>query len=102
MPLPSSDRSIKGQTGLSCNDSGICGPVVRRQSGALAENKVRPTLEATAGNLIEEVPGTDITVLLEFLERLEQLLDTPLSNDTLLYGMDGKFYAPMLSTSRHL
>ncbi len=69
------------------------------QSGALTENKVRPTLAATAGNLIEEVPGTDITVLLEFLERLEQLLDTPLSNDTLLYGMDGKFYAPMLSTS---
>ncbi|OIN67621.1 NAD(FAD)-utilizing dehydrogenase [Exiguobacterium sp. KRL4] len=68
-------------------------------SDALAENKVRPTLEATPGNLIKEVPGTDISVLLEFLKRLEYLLETPLSSDTLLYGMDGKFYAPMLSTS---
>lgn len=66
----------------------------------LAENKIRPTLEATAGHLMEEVPETDITVLLEFLNRLELLLETPLSPDTLLYGMDGKFYAPVLSTSR--
>ncbi|WP_426354322.1 NAD(P)/FAD-dependent oxidoreductase [Exiguobacterium sp. R-39] len=69
------------------------------QPHALAESEVRPTLEATPGNLIEEVPATDITVLLEFLERLEHLLETPLSPDTLLYGMDGKFYAPVLSTS---
>jgi len=69
------------------------------QPHALAESEVRPTLEATPGNLIEEVPDTDITVLLEFLERLEHLLETPLSPDTLLYGMDGKFYAPVLSTS---
>ncbi len=69
------------------------------QPHALVENKVRPTLEATPGNLIEEVPDTDITVLLEFLDRLEHLLETPLSPDTLLYGMDGKFYAPVLSTS---
>ena len=68
-------------------------------SDALAENEVRPTLEATPGNLIEEVPDMDIRVLLEFLDRLEQLLETPLSPDTLLYGMDGKFYAPVLSTS---
>ncbi|MDI3234617.1 NAD(P)/FAD-dependent oxidoreductase [Exiguobacterium antarcticum] len=68
-------------------------------SDALTRNKVRPTLEATPGNLIKEVPGTDISVLLEFLERLRYLLETPLSPDTLLYGMDGKFYAPMLSTS---
>jgi len=66
----------------------------------LAENNIRPTLEATAGHLMEEVPETDMTVLLEFLNRLELLLETPLSPDTLLYGMDGKFYAPMLSTSR--
>lgn len=69
-------------------------------SADLAENEVRPTLEATAGHLMEEVPETDITVLLEFLNRLELLLETPLSPDTLLYGMDGKFYAPVLSTSR--
>ncbi len=68
-------------------------------SADLAENKIRPTLEATAGHLMEEVPETDITVLLEFLDRLELLLETPLSPDTLLYGMDGKFYAPVLSTS---
>ncbi|RDB32991.1 NAD(P)/FAD-dependent oxidoreductase [Exiguobacterium sp. RIT594] len=68
-------------------------------SADLAENKIRPTLEATAGHLMEEVPETDITVLLEFLDRLEHLLETPLSPDTLLYGMDGKFYAPVLSTS---
>lgn len=66
----------------------------------LAENNIRPTLEATAGHLMEEVPETDMTVLLEFLNRLERLLETPLSPDTLLYGMDGKFYAPVLSTSR--
>nr|WP_251132279.1 FAD-dependent oxidoreductase [Exiguobacterium sp. s100] len=66
----------------------------------IAHNQVVPTLEATPGNLLDEVPDTDLTVLLGFFERLERLLETPLSPDTLLYGMDGKFYAPVLATSR--
>ncbi|KSU48334.1 NAD(FAD)-utilizing dehydrogenase [Exiguobacterium indicum] len=65
----------------------------------LSRNTVIPSLTASPGNLHAEVPAEDLLVLEAFLERLEQLLEVELPGDTLLYGLDGKFYAPMLETS---
>jgi len=65
----------------------------------LSRNTIVPSLTASPGNLHAEVPTKDLLVLEGFLERLEQLLEVELPGDTLLYGLDGKFYAPMLETS---
>ncbi|WP_127578887.1 NAD(FAD)-utilizing dehydrogenase [Paenibacillus koleovorans] len=64
----------------------------------LTGNRIQPTLHADAGYLPEEIPAPYIPILLRFLERLEHFLEEPLDEDTLLYGMDGKFYAPVLET----
>jgi uncharacterized FAD-dependent dehydrogenase len=65
----------------------------------MSQNSVRPTLEAEAGNLLQEVPGLYTQSLLKFLEALEQVLEEPIDEDTILYGLDGKFYAPRIETS---
>ena len=65
----------------------------------LLHNGIIPSLAASPGDLHAEVPAEDLLVLDGFLERLERLLETELPADTLLYGLDGKFYAPMLETS---
>ncbi|WP_368915616.1 NAD(FAD)-utilizing dehydrogenase [Exiguobacterium acetylicum] len=65
----------------------------------LLHNGIIPSLAASSGDLHAEVPVEDLLVLEGFLKRLERLLETELPADTLLYGLDGKFYAPMLETS---
>ena len=65
----------------------------------LLHNGIIPSLAASPGDLHAEVPVEDLLVLEGFLKRLERLLETELPADTLLYGLDGKFYAPMLETS---
>lgn len=69
------------------------------KSSDLAQNKVRPTLAAEYGCLLQEIPDLYVQALLEFLHSLEQLLAEPLDEDTILYGVDGKFYAPIIETS---
>ncbi|MDQ6468471.1 NAD(FAD)-utilizing dehydrogenase [Exiguobacterium acetylicum] len=65
----------------------------------LLHNGIIPSLAASPGDLHAEVPVEDLLVLEGFFKRLERLLETELPADTLLYGLDGKFYAPMLETS---
>lgn len=65
----------------------------------LLHNGIIPSLAASPGDLHAEVPVEDLLVLEGFLKRLERFLETELPADTLLYGLDGKFYAPMLETS---
>ncbi len=65
----------------------------------LLHNGIIPSLAASPGDLHAEAPVEDLLVLEGFLKRLERLLETELPADTLLYGLDGKFYAPMLETS---
>lgn len=66
---------------------------------SLAANSIKPSLVADTGYLPDEVPQIYLTAAREFFLRLEQLLQQPVSADTLLYGLDGKFYAPEKSTS---
>ena len=44
----------------------------------------------------QEVPQLYIEGLKEFLLRLEQFIQEPIDQHTLLYGIDGKFYAPTI------
>ncbi|MBH0229689.1 NAD(FAD)-utilizing dehydrogenase [Halobacillus yeomjeoni] len=63
---------------------------------SLEGNKVVPSLVAQPGNIHDEVPECYIQVLMEFLRRLEDLLEEPIDMDSLIYGIDAKFYEPKL------
>lgn len=65
----------------------------------IAQNGIQPSLEAEGGNLVDEVPEKFVRGLLEFLDALQNLLGEPIDDDTLVYGMDGKFYEPKIRTS---
>lgn len=62
-------------------------------------NQVQPTLYADHGNLMDELPFLYVDMLQKFFARLELLLKEPIHPDTLLYGVDAKFYAPILKTN---
>jgi uncharacterized FAD-dependent dehydrogenase len=64
-----------------------------------ASNCIKQTLKADWGNLIEELPDSYIQISLSFIEALERLLGTSVDEDTIVYGVDAKFYAPMLDTT---
>lgn len=48
-----------------------------------------------------ELPPLYIEGLKEFLLRLEQFIQEPIDTDTLLYGIDGKFYTPTIKLNNH-
>lgn len=65
----------------------------------LTLNSIKPSLDADCGHLADEVPAIYLSAVAEFFQRLGQLLGQPVSADTLLYGIDGKFFAPEKVTS---
>ncbi|MGH0438336.1 NAD(FAD)-utilizing dehydrogenase, partial [Bacillus pretiosus] len=70
----------------------------------MKHNRIQPTLQGDYGDygdLNTEIPRLYIEGLKEFLLRLEQFIQEPIDKDTLLYGIDGKFYAPTIKTNNH-
>jgi uncharacterized FAD-dependent dehydrogenase len=68
----------------------------------LRKNTVQPTLHADAGNLYQEVPVFYLEMLERFMHRLQKLVGEPLDEDMLLYGIDAKFYAPIIETNTYM
>ncbi|MCI0766107.1 NAD(FAD)-utilizing dehydrogenase [Bacillus sp. TL12] len=68
-------------------------PTVERM---MKYNRIQPTLQGDYGDLNKEIPPLYIGALKDFLLRLEQFIEEPIDKDTLLYGIDGKFYAPTI------
>ncbi len=68
----------------------------------MSNNRVKPTLHASYGDLSTEIPALYIKILHGFLERLECLIEAPIDEDTLLYGIDGKFHAPIIESDEVL
>jgi Uncharacterized FAD-dependent dehydrogenases len=66
-----------------------------------SRNSIRGTLEGEGGNLYDEIPVIYIEALLRIFESIEKLIDKEIDKDTLLYGIDAKFYEPEISTSVH-
>ena len=62
----------------------------------MEHNRIQPTLQGIMENLNQEVPQLYIEGLKEFLLRLKQFIQEPIDQHTLLYGIDGKFYAPTI------
>jgi len=67
----------------------------------MKHNRIQPTLQGDYGDLHTEIPPLYIEGLKEFLLRLEQFIQEPIDKDTLLYGIDGKFYAPTIKINNH-
>ena len=67
----------------------------------LTKNSVKPTLQGECGNLYNEIPKIYIEGLLRIFESMENLTGKEISNDTLLYGVDAKFYEPEINTNVH-
>lgn len=67
----------------------------------MKHNRIQPTLKGDYGDLNTEIPPLYIKGLKEFLLRLEQFIQEPIDKDTLLYGIDGKFYAPTIKINNH-
>lgn len=68
---------------------------------SMGNNRIQPTLHANLGDLTTEVPLLYIQILLEFLDELEKMIGESVDDDTLLYGMDGKFYSPIIETDEN-
>ncbi|MGH0675628.1 NAD(P)/FAD-dependent oxidoreductase [Bacillus luti] len=68
---------------------------------SMKHNRIQPTLHGDYGDLHKEIPPLYIEGLKEFLLRLEQLIQESIDQDTLLYGIDGKFYAPTIKINNH-
>ncbi len=67
--------------------------------GQLFRNSIKPSLDCEGGNLYNEIPKVYIEALLKIFESMESLTGKKISMDTLLYGIDAKFYEPEISTN---
>lgn len=67
----------------------------------LIKNSIRPTLAGECGNLYNEIPKIYIDALLKIFKSMENLIGKKISKDTLLYGIDAKFYEPEISTDKY-
>ncbi|MHB9149236.1 MAG: NAD(P)/FAD-dependent oxidoreductase [Thermoleophilia bacterium] len=69
----------------------------------LARGVVQPTLgEVTPGDLSFALPYRHLRDILDMLEALDRLLPGVGGRDTLLYGVEVKFYSSRLQLDRHL
>lgn len=68
---------------------------------SMEHSRIQPTLQGDYGDLNQEIPQLYIEGLKEFLLRLEQFIQEPIDQHTLLYGIDGKFYAPTIKINNH-
>ncbi|MBN8191268.1 NAD(FAD)-utilizing dehydrogenase [Bacillus sp. NTK074B] len=74
---------------------------LHRRTTSLEGNLINPSLDGGVGSIWEEVPDQYGNALLEFLACLEELIGEKVHPDTLLYGLDAKFYEPKLQTDRN-
>jgi uncharacterized FAD-dependent dehydrogenase len=67
----------------------------------LTKNSIEATFEGEGGNLYNEIPKIYIHALLKIFELIKNLTGKEINMDTLLYGIDAKFYEPEISTDEH-
>lgn len=72
---------------------------LNRKTSNLNYNYISPSIDAEYGNLHDEIPTLYTVALEKFLNSLESLIGEKINKDTLLYGVDAKFYEPKLYTN---
>lgn len=68
----------------------------------IAECTVRPTLAATPGDLSLVLPGRILDGIVEMLCQLDRIAPGTANDDTLLYGVEVKFYNVEVALDEHL
>ena len=68
----------------------------------LSNSTVRPTLTATPGDLSLVIPKRQLDDILEMLQALNKLAPGTTNDDTLLYGVETKFYSGRIKLDSNL
>lgn len=74
----------------------------RSNEKRLAEGLVRPTLAATPGDLSLVLPKRILDGIIEMIYALDKIAPGTANDDTLLYGVEVKFYNMEVELSEHL
>ena len=62
----------------------------------------RPTLKATAGDLSLVIPKRQLDDIIEMIYALDKIAPGTANDDTLLYGVEVKFYNMEVQVNEHL
>lgn len=68
----------------------------------IEESTVRPTLAATPGDLSLVLPGRILDAIVEMIYALDKIAPGTANDDTLLYGVEVKFYNMEVALDEHL
>ena len=74
----------------------------RSTSKRIEENTVRPTLNATPGDLSLVLPKRILDGIIEMIHALDTIAPGTANDDTLLYGVEVKFYNMEVDLDEHL
>jgi hypothetical protein len=74
----------------------------RTNEHRLGQSFVRPTLDATPGDLSLVLPKRHLDNIIEMIQTLDKLAPGTANHDTLLYGVEVKFYSSRLQLSSEL
>ncbi|MGI6118069.1 MAG: NAD(P)/FAD-dependent oxidoreductase [Bilifractor sp.] len=74
----------------------------RSNAQRIAEGTVRPTLDATPGDLSLVLPKRILDGIIEMIYALDKIAPGTANDDTLLYGVEVKFYNMEVELDRHL
>ena len=74
----------------------------RTNESRLAESTVRPTLNATPGDLSLVLPKRILDGIIEMIYALDKIAPGTANDDTLLYGVEVKFYNMEVAINEHL
>lgn len=74
----------------------------RSTNHGMKSSFVRPTLDATPGDLSLVLPKRHLDNIIEMLQVLDHLAPGTANNDTLLYGVEVKFYSSRVQLSSEL
>lgn len=68
----------------------------------LGQSFTKPTLQATPGDLSLVLPKRHLDNIIEMIQALDKIAPGTANDDTLLYGVEVKFYSSRLSLSKEL
>ena len=74
----------------------------RSNPARIAESTVQPTLQATPGDLSLVLPKRILDGIIEMIHALDKIAPGTANNDTLLYGVEVKFYNMEVALSNEL
>lgn len=74
----------------------------RSNAHRMGQSFVQPTLEATPGDLSLVLPKRHLDNIIEMIETLDKLAPGTANHDTLLYGVEVKFYSSRLELNNEL